>query len=509
MNYASSETEDKSEGVGLGIIAKGGALILIGSLISIIANFAYQFLLARLLGPAEVGNINLGISVITLVSLVMVFGLDRAVVRYVAHYLGLSDRLREVGVIVSVLRVLTITTLIVTPLFLISADFLANKVFHKPDLQIVFQIMGLGLPFIALTRVLLGIAQAYKKMTPILAIDQIAVPIFRVVGLSLLVFLLGATGSAAALSFSFAAVLGCIPAAAIARRIFRQRGQNIARKLEIREILQYAWLAMLSIILNRTNTQTETLILGAFSTSEQVGIYTVGLKATILISIILDAIGLVFTPFIAELYAKKDLAQLNHQFKTVTRWAFTLALPVAIILFVVSPDLMSLLGQGFESGTLVMRILVVAQITYVILGSGGLILVMTDYNRLNTVDAILNLVTSLVLDLALIPRYGAVGAAVAGAITIIFVNLLRLLQIHHIFNIQPYNNSYLKPFVSGLFSLLAAFVVSILFPQFFIVRLILVSGITLIVYFSLLLVLRLDDVDRQLIANLHHRLKMR
>ena len=317
MNYVSIEKEDNLEGAGLGLIAKGGALILIGSLASILANFAFQFLIARLLGPAEVGNINLGISIITLVSLVIVFGLDRAVVRYVAFYLGLSDRLHEVGVIASVLCILAITTLIVTPLFFISADFLANLVFNKPDLLIILQIMGLGLPFIALTRVLLGIAQAYKQMTPILAIDQIAVPVSRVVGLSLLVFLLGSTSSAAALSYTLAAILGCIPAVVIANRIYRQRRQPIVPKLEIGELLQYAWLAMLSIILNRTNTQTETLILGAFSTSEQVGIYTVGLKITIFISIILDAVSLVFTPFIAELYAKKEMARLEHQFKTV------------------------------------------------------------------------------------------------------------------------------------------------------------------------------------------------
>ena len=509
MNYVSIEKEDNLEGAGLGLIAKGGALILIGSLASILANFAFQFLIARLLGPAEVGNINLGISIITLVSLVIVFGLDRAVVRYVAFYLGLSDRLHEVGVIASVLCILAITTLIVTPLFFISADFLANLVFNKPDLLIILQIMGLGLPFIALTRVLLGIAQAYKQMTPILAIDQIAVPVSRVVGLSLLVFLLGSTSSAAALSYTLAAILGCIPAVVIANRIYRQRRQPIVPKLEIGELLQYAWLAMLSIILNRTNTQTETLILGAFSTSEQVGIYTVGLKITIFISIILDAVSLVFTPFIAELYAKKEMARLEHQFKTVTRWAFTLALPVAIILFIESPDLMTLMGPGFETGLAVLRILVIAQIAYVILGPGGLMLVMTDYNRLNLFNAILNLILSLSLDIALIPRYGAIGAAVAGAITIVFVNVLRLIQTYRVLRIHPYNKTFIKPIIAGIGTALASLVAAFWMQDiYYLWRLVIVSILALAVFTCLILLLKLEQSDREVIRNFLRRSRL-
>ncbi|MEJ5202749.1 MAG: flippase, partial [Anaerolineales bacterium] len=455
MTSPNIELEKNLDHTSLGVIARGSILILVGSFISILANFVYQFFLARLLGPAEVGIVNLGISIITLVGLVMIFGLDRAVVRYVAHYMGLADPQREMGAILSAFHILAITTLIVTPLFLISSDLLANRVFQKPDLLIVLQILGAGLPFVALTRVLLGISQAYKHMVPILAIEQIAVPVCRVIGFAFLVMVLGVSSSTAALSYTLAAVLGFVPAVVIAGGIYYRRRKAHLPKSLVKEMLQFAWLAMLSIILNRTNTQTETLILGIFSSSVQVGLYTVSLRATIFISIFLDAISMVFTPFIAELYAKKDLARLAEQFKTVTRWAFTLALPVSIFLFLESDDLMMLLGPDFNSGSLVVRILAIAQIAYVILGPGGLMLVMTDYNKLNLINAVLNLILSLLLDLALIPQYGAIGAAIAGAITIVFVNLLRLIQIHRVLKIHPYQWSYIKPIIAGTMSALA------------------------------------------------------
>jgi O-antigen/teichoic acid export membrane protein len=440
--------------------------------------------------------------------LLVIFGLDRAVVRFVAHYLGIHDRQGEVGVIISGIRLLCVTTLVFVPLFWLSIDLLTNLVFHKPDLLYVLRILGLGLPFIAFTRVLLSINQAYKQMTPYVVIEQVAVPVMRIAGLFLLVLWLGVAIQTAALSFTLAAFLGCLPAAYFALSIYNGRRVGVTPRPVNRQVLQFAWLAMLSIILNRTNTQTETLVLGSFSTSEQVGIYTVGLKATVFISIFLDAIATVFAPYISDAYAKKDMAKLAEQYKTVTRWAFTLALPMAIALFIESPDLMTLLGPGFASGALVLRILAVAQIAYVILGPGGLMLMMTDYNHLNFVNAILNLVLSIGLDFLLIPRFGAIGAAVAGSITIVFVNLLRLIQIYYFLHMHPYSWNYLKPFVAGLGAFIAAVIARFGMTNVnFLWRLIGVFGIAFLVYGCLLLLLRLEDTDRELIQRFVNQLK--
>jgi O-antigen/teichoic acid export membrane protein len=504
-----NQTEsDKNPPSGLGTIARGGVLILLGSLISILANFAYQFLLARLLGPSEVGLVNLGISVVTLVGLVIIFGLDRTVVRYVAYYMGLEDQKRELGVVGSVLIILGVSTLIVLPIFWAASPVLANQVFGKPDLLSVLRILSLGLPFLALTRVLLGVAQAYKQMTPILIIEQVTVPTLRVLVLVGLALLVGASSPAAALSYTLAGAAGCLPAIFFARRIYRQRRGKTSPARGVGILLHFSFLAMLSIILNRTNTQTETLVLGAFSTSEQVGIYTVGLKATIFISIFIDALATVFTPFIAELYARKDFLRLAQQLKTVNRWALTLALPMAIILFIGSPDLMALLGPGFEAGVPVLRLLVIAQVAYVVLGPGGLMLMMTDYNRLNLINAVLNLALSLVLDLVLIPRYDAIGAAVAGAITIIFVNLLRLYQTHRFLHMHPYSLSYLKPIAAGLGAAAAALAAGAwLSTAFYLIRLAGLSMVVLGVYIGLLLLLRLEDEDRSLIQTFVRRFR--
>ena len=65
------------------------------------------------------------------------------------------------------------------------------------------------------------------------------------------------------------------------------------------------------------------------------------------------------------------------------------------------------------AGAPVLQILVAGQTIYAVIGISGLILIMTERNRLNSIILGFSIVLSLILDFVLIPRFGAIGAAVA------------------------------------------------------------------------------------------------
>ena len=54
------------------------------------------------------------------------------------------------------------------------------------------------------------------------------------------------------------------------------------------------------------------------------------------------------------------------------------------------------------------------------------------------------------LDLLLIPRRGVIGAALAAGISMVLVNIIRLLEIWYLLGMQPYNKSMLKPLFAAL-----------------------------------------------------------
>jgi len=203
-------------------------------------------------------------------------------------------------------------------------------------------------------------------------------------------------------------------------------------------------------------------------------------------------------PFIAEMFAQSDQEKLSYQFKAVTRWGFTLALPLGLVMCLNAYDILAVLNPEYLAGVPVLQVLSLAQLVYLIVGPVALILTMTNYVRLNLADLLLTLVLSIVLDMMLIPRYGAYGAAIAGTISINFINLLRLVQVYKLFGIHPYNIGFLKPLAASALATLALLGISYLMTDFsHIVRLLATSFSFLVVFVVAILLFRQDETDRE------------
>lgn len=438
-----------SSNSGLDAIARGGFINLIGLFFSLVSGFLYQFILVKTLTPADVGLFNLSFTISGLIGLVVLFGLDRSIVRYVAYYWGKGDRPREIGGVLSSVSILLILMSFAVPLFWLGADDLALHLFHKPALTPILKVFVLGVPFVTLTRLLMGVLQGYKRMKPLVLIEQISVPTLRIIGVMVVIFAFMQTSERVAYSFLIASVIGCVLSVIVTGRFFLARKGNERPTLLHAELLQYSWPLFGASLLNRTNTHTETLVLGILSSSEQVGFFTVSFKIAVTLTVIFQSINAIMAPFIAEIYSRGNIDRLAYQLKAVTRWIFTLTLPVALVIFLEAPDIMAVLKPEYIAGTPILQMLTLSHLASVMVGPVAVLLTMTRYARLNLLDLFLTLILSLILDFLLIPRYGAFGAAIAGTVSITFVNVLRLVQVYQNLGIHPYNWSTFKPILAG------------------------------------------------------------
>jgi O-antigen/teichoic acid export membrane protein len=318
--------------------------------------------------------------------------------------------------------------------------------------------------------------------------------------LIVLVVILWATPGLVAISSShlIAALIGCGLSIFPLRRIYRSRSENYTPLNVASELLRFSWPLLFAGLLNRTNTYTETLILGALSSSEQVGYFTVSLKISLVLTIFFEAFNGIWAPYITEAHARGDKEVFAGQFKTVTYWVFAITLPVALWLFIEAPAVMTLFGPEYTSSATVLQILTVSQCGYVLGGMSALTLIMTGFSRLNLFDLIVTIILSLVLDFTLIPAYGANGAAVASAIAVIFLTVLRSVQVYILLRVHPYNTTYIKPILAGA----AAYITSILINQridnlFYIWQLLLVGVTITLVYCSVMLIFRSGSIIRR------------
>lgn len=174
---------------------------------------------------------------------------------------------------------------------------------------------------------------------------------------------------------------------------------------------------------------TDQLMLGTMTTAQDVGIYNVAFKFSLLPTVVLMAINSIATPKFAEFFGKGDLDGLEKMTKQSTKMIFWLSVPASLLIIVFRDDLLGFFPDEFASASLVMLILIIGQLVNSIVGSVGYILQMTGHQLICQNILIVSAIMNVGLNLVLIPEFGILGAALASMSSMIFQNLTMMLYI--------------------------------------------------------------------------------
>ncbi len=472
-------------------------------------NILLQVVLVRTCSLAEVGTFNLALTFSAFLGLILTFGLDRSMVYYIPFFSARQDRGSETGAIRSALAISVGGWAVALPLFLAGIPSLARGVFHKPELIPVLQVLTLGLPCFVLTRLGAAILLGYKKMWPAVWVEQMLVPAIRLAAFATAIRVSGGDLALGGKAYNLGFVLGAIVVIVIIAHGIKWP-VNIVGKRIYRDIWGFSGPMLGASLLNNMNNFTEIFMLGWLATSEEVGLFSISYRVASVLLVFFIAITTVLAPYIAELFGRNRLDSFGSLYQVVTYCQLLITLPFWIIVFVEAPTVLAIFAPAYRQGTAVLRVMAMAQLSYLITGPAGQFLIMTRHNRLNLLDIFLTILLSLSLDWYFIPRFGALGAACAAAIALSFFNLLRLIQVFTHFRIHPFGRSFfkvLKPATVTFFTLIG---ISPMLPQMSeLSRMMLVLPVVLSVYsfFFLSLLKKSDLVDeiRQIQNSLEER----
>lgn len=202
----------------------------------------------------------------------------------------------------------------------------------------------------------------------------------------------------------------------------------------LRDALPFMWIAGLYLL----NSRTDLIMLGSLKGASEVGIYAIASRAAELTALAMSATNTVLAPKIAQLYHAGDHATMRRLVHGAMRRVMAVSLPLGIVLFAGAGWLLTLFyGDRFVAGATVMRILIVAQVLVVGSGPLGTVLNMTGHTRANTNNMIIAVTMNIGLNLVLIPRFGANGAAVATAVSLVASRILLSFQVRRYLGVQP------------------------------------------------------------------------
>jgi len=184
-----------------------------------------------------------------------------------------------------------------------------------------------------------------------------------------------------------------------------------------REAIRYALLASVTIALTFVVwRRSELFFLERLSTDSQVGFYTIAFTAATVPVLLFQGFTLTLVPALATLFGAGESARIRSGFSRAFRMLVLVVLPGTAAALALGPELILLVyGQDYSAVRPVLLILL-ALVPYVPVVNLSISL-LSALGRLKpiVVAGTVAAVVDIGLDLLLIPRYDAVGAAIANA----------------------------------------------------------------------------------------------
>jgi O-antigen/teichoic acid export membrane protein len=417
----------------------------------------------------ELGIYSLVIAVAGVLSALAFLGLQEGSTRYISIYLG-NGKGDEVEMVSrSSIQICVISGIVTFVLLYVFSDDLAQYVFYKRELSFPFKVISFSIPFMVVSGILVSIMRGHGMIRPRVFYQDIGTPLY------FLLFL----GAALLMEFSF---MGIIYAYTISMAmVFISVSAYGYKKiglipLPLKKSRFYIKLLGFSLPLIFTGiaymvlTWTDTLMLGRYTTSEEVGIYNVSLSLAKLLPIPFMALSFVFLPLAGEMYGRKQHAELKRTYQVLTKWIFSITFPMFFILFFFPEmTITSLFGDGFVASALPLQIIVVGFLFQAFLGANSTLLIALGLSKAVMNISISGAVINIILNYVLIKQFGLgiTGAATATFLAYFFINIANSLILYWQSGIHPITPRYIKPAIGSAVAGLAIYALVKNLPLYF------------------------------------------
>ena len=164
----------------------------------------------------------------------------------------------------------------------------------------------------------------------------------------------------------------------------------------------------------------DRIMIGIYCTNSDLGVYQVATQSTMIVTMFIASLSMAMSPSISKFYKDLNYNMIEEYFIATVRWSCYICLPLIIILYTNSENFISLIyGSNFLYASDSLKILSIAKLFHVIsCGSVGILLVMTNNNKIWFKVLFVFLLLIFYSTLYLIPKYGIIGAAISTCISI-------------------------------------------------------------------------------------------
>jgi O-antigen/teichoic acid export membrane protein len=409
---------------------RGSSLLLGGRFISLGMNFAIQILIVRYLSKADYGSWAYALSLVSLGVGVATFGLDRSITRFIPIYDEEKAYDKLWGTIVMVVSTILSISLGLILLVYGLHNLLTGTLISDEQAISLLLIMVISVPIQSMDGLTTGLFAVMAKPRAIFLRKNILGPLLRLTVVLLLVF----SGASVIFLATGFVVSGAITVGLYGFFLYRTvRREGLLDHFSWatldkpwREVLGFTVPLLASDLLYMVMNTTDAVLVGHYNGAEGVGALRVILPAAQLNLLVFSSFTLLFTPVAARLFARGDTNGIGHLYWHTSAWIAVLTFPIFALTFsLAEPLTVTLFGERYGGSATYLSLLAVAYYFNAALGFNGLTLKVFGKVRFIVVISLVAAIVNLALNFALVPVYGALGAAIATASTLVAHNILK------------------------------------------------------------------------------------
>ena len=371
-------------------------------------HFFQKPVMARYLGPDGLGLFSMAFMIIGIVEIIAGFGIGEALVKYVAEYREyerVSSLTSSAFITISVFGIITSVALF------FSSNLFAD-IFDMPYLSILLKIYAIAFPFSLIYGIILGFLRGLRKMKYF--------AFLRILDASLaLAFILAflAAGfwvEGAMLGILFEIIVIFVVGMLIMKKFMRFSLSDYQGNTKM--LASFGSRIIGANIVGQIYYNIDTLMIGYFLTSTEVGYYAVAISLSRFFWLVPRAIATVAYPAISEYWANGNRQAVNKLVDKSTKYSACVLIFAGMSIVFFAKDIITFLfTPEFLPAVLPLAILITGTVTSGILRSVGGIFASVGKVNLVLKISIIGAVGDIILNMILIPIYGIIGAATATA----------------------------------------------------------------------------------------------
>ncbi|MFA5211035.1 MAG: flippase [Patescibacteria group bacterium] len=427
-------------------IAKNTVWMTTASVLQKLVAFAYFAIIARNIGAENTGNYFFAMSFTTIFAVFIDLGLTNVLVREGAKKQEkISDYLSAIFFVKVFSAVLSYLSIILA----------INLMGYGADVKILVFISGLTMITDSIHLSFYGALRAVGNLSfesVSMFISQLLTMILGTVFIYLkfpLYFLM--------IAFLIPSFLNVIYSGSIIKFKYKTDFKVVYNK----EVLKYFFAISipfaLASIFNRIYSYVDSIILSKLAGAEVVGWYSIPYKISYAFQFIpIALVAAVYPRFSEYFYVNKE--RLRYIFENAVKYLLLLSFPISIGIFVLAKEIvLNIFTAEYENSIIVLRVLIIGLIFTFVNFLLGAFLNACDKQKTQTTLTGIVMLINIVSNLVLIPKYGALGAAISAVfgniiITIIsFLIVPSVMKLSYKFLIKTFFQITLASVVMGVF----------------------------------------------------------